>query len=328
MKRRISIVMLAVMASIFYWQWSEREATKLPSELTKISTQSTGMSLLSAENQELDVGGVEALQGFTVVKQNGHEPQNLMSDQVSKLTNSQGQALHQAMAELWQQCRRLNNCNGLLAQLKIELPEARYWLVAQFPELDAQWQLRLGELPLDDYSSLAEKVTEVKQQARALWGDLADTVFADEFALYDFTLASQQLEQSTSEDFLANYQALLKKWQTADTSLSLDNNMALYEKGMSLIPSTYSQAQREQIKQQLTEQYLTQEQSVSIAHREQQVAEQQVQVEDYQSQLAQLTASLNHLRSTSLSGMSETDWQYYQQQKISEFRIAFFKGKP
>lgn len=308
---RYLLLMLAIVAGIFLWPSDEVVNSRAVVE-REYSDQPV------AANQNL---------ARTVVE-GGSQSENTIGPRQGKVLNplaeASGNTLVEALESFWQQCQQRNDCEQLLVQLKTELSDARYHLLARYPQLKSQWQEVMGELELNQYHSLADRIAEMKRQALLIWGELASVMFAEEYALYDFSLASQALATDNAESYVESYEALLNKWQHNEESLSLDSGAARYEKGVSLIPSTLTQQQKDQAKAQLATKYLNAEQSASIAQREHQVASQEAQVASYQSQLSDLKESLDQQRSTAGSAMSDLEWQQYVEQQISDFRINFF----
>ncbi|MER2495799.1 chromosome segregation ATPase [Vibrio neptunius] len=311
---RYLLMMLAIVAGIFLWPEDD-----IASAGAVIEREDSAQSIASNENRYR-----------TVVEDRGHTESPIQPSREilsSSVAKSAGKSLVEALDSFWQQCQRRNDCEQVLNELKAELSDARYHLLARYPQLKAQWQKVMGELELNQYHSLSDRIAEIKRQALLIWGELANVMFAEEYALYDFSLASQSLATDSAVSYVESYEALLNQWQHNEESLSLDSGAARYEKGMSLIPSTFTQQQKDQAQAQLSAKYLNAEQSASITQREQQVASQKVQVESYQSQLSDLKQSLDQQRSTSGSTMSDLEWQQYVDQQISEFRTHFFTYK-
>ncbi|MCG9681492.1 chromosome segregation ATPase [Vibrio sp. Isolate23] len=307
---RYLLLMLVVAAGIFLWPADEVVNSRAAVE-REYSDQPV------AANQSL----------VRTVEEGESQSENTIPHQgkvLNPLAEASGNTLVEALESFWQQCQQRNDCELLLAQLQAELLDARYQLLARYPQLKAQWQEVMGELELSQYQSLADRIAEMKRQALLIWGELASVMFAEEYALYDFSLASQALATDNAESYVESYEALLNQWQHNEESLSLDSGAARYEKGVSLIPSTFTQQQKDQAKAQLATKYLNAEQSASIVQREQQVASQEAQVASYQSQLSDLKESLDQQRSTAGSAMSDLEWQQYVEQQISDFRINFF----
>ena len=157
-----------------------------------------------------------------------------------------------------------------------------------------------------------------------MWGQEASRVLADEFALYDFTVEAQSLSLVPTEEYVQQYQQLIERWQANETTLNLASDLAKFENALTLLPSSYTSMQRQQVVEQLSSIYLTSLQVSGILARQQQVATQDQQIVDYQSQLSELKSSLSSRRTTSYAQMSDAQWQAYYQQQIEQFRIEFF----
>ena len=307
---RYLLLVLAVVAGIFLWPEDE------------VVNSGVGVGRVHSEQS------IAANQSLArTVEEGESQSENTIPHQgkvLNPLAEASGNTLVEALESFWQQCQQRNDCEQLLVQLQVELSDARYHLLARYPQLKAQWQELMGELELSQYQSLADRIAEMKRQALLIWGEIASVMFAEEYALYDFSLASQALATDNAESYVESYEALLNQWQHNEESLSLDSGAARYEKGVSLIPSTFTQQHKDQAKAQLATKYLNAEQSASIVQREQQVASQEAQVASYQSQLSDLKESLDQQRSTAGSAMSDLEWQQYVEQQISDFRINFF----
>ncbi|MGY0217508.1 hypothetical protein ACWJJH_08955 [Endozoicomonadaceae bacterium StTr2] len=315
MKNPVLLSALTIMVSLAIWQSGKEPETPIYISTQSDSPQDIQISQESKKQQRMLTVEATAIEASSSSESPEQPP----------LAVYQGQKLITAIEAFWVQCRQQSNCAEALDKLKTDLSDARYSLISEYPELSATWQEVLGNLLLDEQGSLEQKVSEFKRRAREIWGDLADVVLADEFALYDFSLESQQLADNNPDNYIEEYQQLLTRWQSHSGALSLDSNAAIYEKGVNLIPISYTKAQRNQVISQLARHYLTEQQSMAISRRGQQVATQQAQVADYQTQLLQLKAALSQQKATTHADMPDTEWQQYAEQKISEFRINFFQ---
>ncbi|EJP4177823.1 chromosome partitioning protein ParA [Vibrio vulnificus] len=256
--------------------------------------------------------------------------------QTDKTSSSEllAESLHQAkgrelIAELdafWRECQPEKRCEEQLMAVSPYLSAELFALLSQYPELNAQWQRQLGDLQFDEQQALSARIEQLKAQARKIWGELADILFADEFALYDFSLGSESLSQSEPEEFVASFQRLMVQWQNRAQSFGLVSDSAKYERGVSLIPTHFSDAEQSTIRQILEQTYLSKEERANLQTRKQTVAKQQQQVQDYQAALAELQSRLNKQRATSHAEWPESDWQNYYQQQVSEFRRTFFSS--
>lgn len=246
------------------------------------------------------------------------------ADSSVTLSELQGRALQQQLETFWLTCQSEQNCQAQLAQLRSSLSDQDYDLVANYPELKQQWQYSIGSMELNQFATLAEKVAQVKRQAEMVWGLESSRVLADEFTLYDFSLEAQSLISQPAEEYVQQYQQLIERWQANEATLSLTSDVARFEKALTLLPSSYTLAQRQQVVEQLSSLYLTPTQVSDILARQQQVATQEQQVMDYQSQLSELKFLLSSQRTTTFAQMSDSQWQAYYQQQIDQFRIEFF----
>ena len=112
------------------------------------------------------------------------------------------------------------------------------------------------------------------------------------------------------------------KWREKEAVLTLKADSEKYEKGVSLIPSSYPPDKVREIKHQLARQYLTDKEIASIASREQQVAQQNAHIGQYQDELAALHQTLEAQRQS--TSLSDSEWQTYVEQKVSQFRRDYF----
>ncbi|WP_432579472.1 chromosome segregation ATPase [Vibrio sinus] len=241
---------------------------------------------------------------------------------MSRLNHIQGRELVMALESFWQECQRLSDCADKLTTLEPQLADSRYQLFLRYPSLIREWQQVWGDTELNKFSSLSDKVAEFKRLAALVWGEFAEQIFADELTFYDFSLGLQNVSNGPAEDFAEGYQAYLDKWQNEEVTLELQNNSAKYDKGVSLIPDTYSFEQVQVIKHQLAQQYLSAQEIQSIASRERQIVEQDTQVNQYQIKLSELQTSLEQQRLS--TRLSDTEWQTYAEQQISQFRRDYF----
>ncbi|HAS8148781.1 TPA: chromosome partitioning protein ParA [Vibrio vulnificus] len=242
------------------------------------------------------------------------------------LQQAQGRELIAELDAFWRECQPEKQCEEQLMAVSPYLSAELFALLSQYPELNAQWQRQLGDLQFDEQQALSARIEQLKAQAREIWGELADILFADEFALYDFSLDSESLSQSEPEEFVANFQRLMVQWQNRAQSFGLVSDSAKYERGVSLIPTHFSDAEQSTIRQILEQTYLSKEERANLQTRKQTVAKQQQQVQDYQAALAELQSRLNKQRATSHAEWPESDWQNYYQQQVSEFRRTFFSS--
>lgn len=247
-----------------------------------------------------------------------------LEDESQLLKQASGRELRDGLERFWLACGQQGNCSEHLAAMKEALSTDRFALLAGYLARKDAWQQTLGELDLAQTPDVAERVEMIKAQARMVWGPEADQLLADEFALYDFKLESRTLADSSPETFIDNYQQLVAKWQSQSGALAIESNTGQYEQAVALIPAHYTVRQQQNVKAQLAQLYLSQDEQVAIAQRQQEVTQQAQQVRDYQSELSQLKQELADLRATTYASMPEAQWQSHYQQQVANFRQDFF----
>ncbi|MCS0381021.1 ATP-dependent dsDNA exonuclease [Vibrio diabolicus] len=243
-----------------------------------------------------------------------------------RLTQLKGRKLVAELETFWHECMLNRSCEEQIALFEAHLSSARFQLLANYPQLSSQWQESVGNLLFDEQQSLASRIAQLKNEARSIWGELADVVFADEFALYDFNLEAQKLNTQSPDNFLRAFEQLTIDWQEHADAIGLTSDREKYERAVTLIPNSMSFPDRQTIIAELQKTYLTKDESEEIHAREQQIAEQKEQVRDYQQALQQLESRLRKERATSHAGLSDPEWQSYYQQEIADFRREFFSS--
>jgi uncharacterized coiled-coil protein SlyX len=309
MNYRAILFVLAVVASIYLWPEEERLVDSTgdkPSQEVGKTSQRVAKPLASHESK-LVIAPVKKME---------------IDRSRAQLNQSQGRELVNAIEQFWSDCLGKGDCLSQLAALKSKLSNSRYQLLANYNHFNNEWQSVWQESELNHFALLSDKVAEFKRLATMVWGEHATLVFADEFALYDFSLEQDSLSESLAADFLNAYQALLIKWREKEAVLALEADSEKYEKGVSLIPSSYPPDKVREIKSQLARQYLTEKEIASIASREQQVVQQNAHVGQYQDKLAALHQSLETQRQS--TSLSDSEWQTYVEKSISQFRRDYF----
>lgn len=243
-----------------------------------------------------------------------------------RLSELKGRAFKEEIEMFWHTCMSDHNCESQLAELEAHLSAERFALLANYHQLNSLWQQSLGNLLFDEQQPLASRIALLKSEAKKIWGELAEVIFADEFALYDFSVQAEQLASTPAQDYVQAYEDLLQTWQGSEAALGLESHQAKYERAVALIPDGVTESEREALIQAFQQSYLSEQESEEIIAREQQVAEQKQQVRDYQSELQQLELRLASQRATSHANWSDSEWQRYYQQAVADFRRAFFAG--
>lgn len=243
-----------------------------------------------------------------------------------RLNDAKGRALKAEIETFWHTCMSDHNCESKLAELESYMSGERFALLANYHQLNSLWQQSVGDLLFDEQQPLASRVALLKTEARKIWGELAEVIFADEFALYDFSLQAEQLNSTPAQDYVQAFEDLVQEWQGNGETLGLVSEQAKYERAVALIPDNVSQTEREALIEEFQQTYLSEQESEEIRAREQQVAKQKQQVRDYQSELQQLESKLATQRATSHAGLSDSEWQRYYEQEVADFRREFFEG--
>lgn len=243
-----------------------------------------------------------------------------------RLSELKGRAFKAEIEMFWHTCMSDHNCESHLAELEAHLSAERFALLANYHQLNSLWQQSLGNLLFDEQQPLASRIALLKSEAKKIWGELAEVIFADEFALYDFSVQAEQLASTPAQGYVQAYEDLLQTWQGSEAALGLESQQAKYERAVALIPDGVTESEREALIQALQQNYLSEKESEEIVAREQQIAEQKQQVRDYQSEFQQLESRLASQRATSHASWSDSEWQRYYQQAVADFRRAFFAG--
>lgn len=247
-----------------------------------------------------------------------------IQDLAERLNRSKGRALKAEIETFWHTCMSELNCEFKLNELATDLSAERFNLLENYHQLDGLWQQSVGNLLFDEQQPLASRVARLKSEARKIWGELAEVIFADEFALYDFSLQAEQLDAVSAQDYVKAFEDLITEWQGNENALGLDSNQTKYERAVALIPASMKGIERQTLIQELQKNYLSEQERKQIRTREQQIAKQKQQVRRYQTELKQLESRLATQRATSHASWSESDWQRYYQQEIANFRREFF----
>lgn len=280
-----------------------------------------------SEPQANDLASLEVSQstGKAIVPKAKETPSPIeaMAERLSEL---KGRAFKAEIEMFWHTCMSDHNCESQLAELEAHLSEERFALLANYHQLNSLWQQSLGNLLFDEQQPLASRIALLKSEAKKIWGELAEVIFADEFALYDFSLQAEKLASTPAQDYVQAYEDLLQTWQDSEAALGLESHQAKYERAVALIPDGLTEPEREALIQVFQQNYLSEQESKEIVAREQQVTEQKQQVRDYQSELQQLESRLALQRATSHASWSDSEWQRYYQQEVADFRRAFFAG--
>ena len=275
--------------------------TRLTSTQVQEFSAAMGSELLSASGQQLD-------------KQGSWE-----------IEKSAGRELVTLLARFWWDCVAKDSCDQDLLEQKRYLSQERYVLLEHFLQNEQDREELLGLELVSQDISLEQKIAKVKYIDRQVWGDDADLVFKDEYALYQFTLRSRQLsELEDVSGFIYAYEQLLREQHDDLASMALESDLAKYEHGLTLIPDSYSAYDRESVTRALGGQFLTQIQQTSILHRQEQVTYQAIELQSYRQGLDALNRELMSSRQTDRAHFSPAQWEEYLAQRQYEYRLNFF----
>ncbi|MFM2611033.1 chromosome partitioning protein ParA [Vibrio campbellii] len=288
----------------------------LPSALEKVSEPQT--------NNGPSLGASQSTSKVIVPK--AKETPSPIEAMSKRLTELKGRAFKAEIEVFWHTCMSDHNCESQLAELEAHLSAECFALLANYHQLNSLWQQSLGNLLFDEQQPLASRIALLKSEAKKIWGELAEVIFADEFALYDFSLQAEQLASTPAQDYVQAYEDLLQTWHGSEAALGLESHQAKYERAVALIPDGVTESEREALILAFQQSYLSEQESEEIVARAQQVAEQKQQVRDYQSELQQLESRLASQRATSHASWSDSEWQRYYQQEVADFRREFFAG--
>lgn len=245
------------------------------------------------------------------------------------LQDAQGQTLMTAITAFWQQCRRQNNCDELLAKQQLLLDDARYQLLVNFPVNQQREQGLMGASLMSQDASLADKIANVKAIREQVWGDDTVLLFQQQDRYYDYRLSltdpdSRFNQTQNADDFISEYKAMLEALDDDLASFSLNSDTAKYEEALRLIPSTMPEHEAVRIKDELASQYQTTNDQQAIRNREQQIDAQNQDVTDYQQGLSQLEISLSSERDSANNKMTDEDWLAYKADRLYQYRLDFF----
>lgn len=261
-----------------------------------------------------------------VIVPKGKETPSPIEAIAKRLSELKGRAFKAEIEVFWHTCMSDHNCESQLAELEAHLSAERFALLANYHQLNSLWQQSLGNLLFDEQQPLASRIALLKSEAKKIWGELAEVILADEFALYDFSLQAEQLASTPAPEYVQAYEDLLQTWQGSEAALGLESHQAKYERAVTLIPVDVSESEREALIQAFQQSYLSEQESEEIVARAQQITEQKQQVRDYHSELQKLELRLASQRATSHASWSDSEWQRYYQQAVADFRRAFFAG--
>ena len=318
MRVTLLLISVAILGSVYFFITDEKimgsaKPAKVSSKLSE-NFEATGQPTITSNKKKPQID----------INQEFPRQENLLAD-------GQGQTLMTAITTFWQQCRRYDNCEQLLAQQQLLLNQERYLLLLNFPDNEQEQQRLMGELFISKDTSLADKIANVQAIRSQVWGKDAKLFFKSQDAYYDYRLSLAGLENRfnqthNADDFIEQYNQMLQEHSADLVSFSLNSDIAKYEAALQLIPENMTEEQSANIKAQLASKYLTANEQQSIASRVEQVNQQTQEITNYQQGLNQLEITLTHERATSKKTMNEQDWQVYKTERFYQFRFNFFNS--
>lgn len=317
MRLPLLLISVAFIGSVYFFITNENELNAEKQESAIPALSETDHSTI----QPTDIAPNKTKEKIPV-NEDMSEPETLLQD-------AQGQTLMTAITSFWQQCRRENNCDELLAEQQLILDDARYQLLVNFPVNQQNEQRLMGASLISQDASLADKIANVKGIRELVWADDAALLFQQQDAYYDYRLSladpeSRFNQTQNADDFINEYNAMLAEQGDDLDSFALSSDTAKYEEALHLIPPSMPEDETARIKAELASQYLTANERQSIVNREQQVDKQEQEITDYQQGLNQLEATLANERATSKQTMSDEDWLAYKADHLYQYRLNFF----
>lgn len=239
--------------------------------------------------------------------------------------------LQATLSALRQQCLPEEDCAALIDQALANFPDADFArlvanAIARLPLYESAMQattMSMTTPPRQRYAAIhaLREQTLGMEETAALFGQEAA------WAEYQFSfgelssssaLASMSAEQrlaaldSLRQDTLGDYQQALS---------TVEGSRGRYERELTLLSAGITDpATMAAIRQQLRLKHFGAEQAATMARRDQEIAQQQQSITDYQEALQQLNAELAPLK----EGLQESEWQQLYQQRLTELRLQHF----
>ena len=235
----------------------------------------------------------------------------------------------EAFLQAWTAQCQAANCDALLrAALASHIDQAfankMLRLLNSLPAYEAAMQSVVMSTATDPRQRYA-KIWQLREQMLGQEG--AVLAFGQEkaFATYQFQFADLKARAAnlSTEQRLAELKQLQQQTlgPYGDTVRQAEGNAGDYEKALQLmLVGVTDPAAQAQITQQLRQQYFSPAVAAQMAQRDQQVATQQAQVTDYQTDLAALKQEM----AASQGRLPATAWQQQYEQRLSALRLKHF----
>ncbi|WP_119394287.1 hypothetical protein [Salinibius halmophilus] len=186
-----------------------------------------------------------------------------------------------------------------------DMPDKLQDLLSTYEQRKAEHEQRMGQLILPSDTQLQDKVAAIKAVDHAVWGEHAMWLHADQYALYDWQLAVDQLNHQDTDMLIASLPDIP----------SLQSGRQQYEFLVKKIPQLSAAT-----KKALAAQLLNQTEQARYQFLAQTQANQKEMVARYQDALAELEHQLIQQKER----MGEAAWQDWRREQVRIFKVDFF----
>ncbi|MDR2060013.1 MAG: lipase chaperone [Acinetobacter sp.] len=217
----------------------------------------------------------------------------------------------------------VSDCNAALAKALANYPDQKFAalvanLLKRIPQYEQQMQntvLSTSLSPKERFDALWKMREQTLGQAEAMLGFGQERQYADyRFAYHDLA----QNQKLSAEQRLKAFEQLQQQYPDATQQ---ESKIGQYQQALNLLEQgSHNPAETARLKQQLQQQYLTEQQRQQVQQREQQEAQQQQQVNQYQQALQQLQQEMQPLKAQ----LSEAEWQQQYQSRLENLRLKMF----
>jgi Proteobacterial lipase chaperone protein len=217
----------------------------------------------------------------------------------------------------------ISDCNAALAKALANYPDQKFAalvanLLKRIPQYEQQMQstvLSTALSPKERFDALWKLREQTLGQAEAMLGFGQERQYANyHFAYHDLA----QKQNLSAEQRLKAFEQLQKQYPDATQQ---ESKIGQYQQALNLLEQgSHNPAETARLKQQLRQQYLTEQQRQQVQQREQQEAQQQQQVNQYQQALQQLQQEMQPLKAQ----LSEAEWQQQYQSRLENLRLKMF----
>jgi hypothetical protein len=319
----VAAVAVTILLASLLWPTATPQQQRPDPRSTSAQQQDSNTSFASSSNPSSDEVSASAQQ----------RRQARLATMQELLTAAQAQPgnLQATLSALRQQCLPDEYCAALIDQALADFPDADFArlvanAIARLPLYESAMQtttMSMTTPPRQRYATihaLREQTLGVEETA-ALFGQEAA------WAEYQFSFAelsgSAALATMSTEQRLAALDALRQDTQgDYQQALSaVEGARGRYERELTLLSAGITDpAAIAEIRQQLRLSHFGAEQAAVMERRDQEVAQQQQNVVDYQEALQQLNTELAPLK----EGLQESEWQQLYQQRLTELRLQHF----